>query len=408
MKVTYIYADNPREQNCSTHNCIRPAESLNRSGKHEAKIMHINEFSKNSSQAQQFCNQADILVIERNFFGDALAAIMFWRVRNKPMVAIFDDAYHIITKDNPAYVFWHDNQISSLSDTIATRINHLFQITRNEDKLWANIPSKKRGETIAKISNILSETIPDQKIVKNLAVPAMDQFRFALKLMRGIQVPSKMLAEDWSKINEVKRINNYINPNAYIHAKPLYPKNDDKIVVGWHGSMSHVASFKQSGIAKALKIISQKYDNVIIYLGGDRKNFDLVDVPENRKRFHSYVSEQQWPSLLKTIDIAVAPLATKYDRRRSWIRAIEYMALKIPWIATNFEPYYDLKEYGTLTENGVENWVNSLSDMIENIDDYKEKAKGDPYEFALTQSYDLNMDKTIEYYEQLINKPYTW
>lgn len=196
MKVTYIYADNKRETNCSLHNCIRPAEALNRSGKHEAKIMHINEFNSNNTQVQQFCNEADILVIERNFFGDALAAIMFWRARNKPMVAIFDDAYHIITKDNPAYTFWHDSQLKSSPDTVSTRINHLLNASKSEDKLWANVPSEKRNEAIGKIADILSDTIPEQDAIRKLAIPAMHQFKFVLKLVRGIQVPSKMLAKD--------------------------------------------------------------------------------------------------------------------------------------------------------------------------------------------------------------------
>ena len=410
MNVLYVFADNKKELNCSSHNCIRPAEALNRSGKHNAKIMHIDTFAGNSAQVQQAGNEADIIVIERNFFGDTLPAIMFWRVRNKPMMAIFDDAYHIITKDNPAYKFWKENKIESSPDTVAIRVSNLLKATKNEDQLWANLPKEKRDEIIKQISTILYDNVPDKRIIGKVTIPVLKQFEFALRLMRGIQVPSRMLAEDWSSVNDTYYIDNYINPNHYINAKPLplFEKNEDDIIVGWHGSLSHVASFKESGVSEALEIVAKKYNNVKIYLGGDKKNYGFINLPEEKKFYCPYVPENQYPSLLKSIDVAVAPLATEYDKRRSWIRGIEYLALQIPWIATNYSTYEKLEDYGILIDNGVENWVNAISDVVENIDAHRERAKGVPYEFALSQSYDKNMEKTIDIYKEIIKKEYTW
>ena len=408
MNVLYVYADSEKEMNCSKHNCIYPAEALNRSGKHNAKIMHVNQFSSNKPEVINFCSQSDIIIIERNFFGDALAAIMFWRVRNKPMMAIFDDAYHIITKDNPSYPFWQENRMVSLPDNVSTRIDQLFALTKNNDALWANIPANSRNKVINQISKILKNNIPDYKEEKALAIPAMKQFTFGLKMMRGIQVPSRLLAEDWSNTNDTYYIHNYINPNRYMHAEPLLSKNEGDLIVGWHGSLSHVASFHQSGVSEALAEIARKYENVKIYLGGDKKNYDYVDIPDDKKIYGSYVPDQQWPSLLKSIDIAIAPLATEYDMRRSWIRGLEYMILQIPWIATNFPTYEELANYGMLIDNSAENWINAISEMVENFDDYKEKAKGEAFEFAQSQSYDENMDKTIAVYEENINKDYEW
>ena len=56
----------------------------------------------------------------------------------------------------------------------------------------------------------------------------------------------------------------------------------------------------------------------------------------------------------------------------------------------------------------AENWTDAISEIVDNIDDYREFAKGKPFEFAKTQSYDENMDKTIEIYEENINKEYQW
>jgi len=121
--------------------------------------------------------------------------------------------------------------------------------------------------------------------------------------------------------------------------------------------------------------------------------------------FQPYVPDEQWASLQKSIDIGLAPLTSAFDRRRSPIKVLEYMLLKIPWIATNFETYEELGEYGHLVENGIENWKKILCDAVENIDQYRELANGKAYEYALSQSYEKNIDKLIAVYEHIINSP---
>ena len=406
MIVVYVYADNANEMNCSKHNCLRPAEALNRSGKHQAKILHVSDFSSNKPEIVNFCMDADIIIFERNFFGDAIPAIEFWRVRNKPILAIFDDAYHIITEDNPAHKFWKENRMPAEKDSITTRMKHAFNSLRTSDELWDNVDMAERVDLIEDITRQLSEKIPVVTYERNLAVPALTQFKWGLERVRGIQTPSKVLCKDWDYINDTYYIPNRIEANKYIHAQPLREKKDGEIVIGWHGSLSHVASFKESGIAEALAIVAKKHDNVRVYLGGDEKNFNLVDLPKEKKYFHGYVPDQQFPSLLKTIDIAVAPLATDYDRRRSWVRVIEYMALQIPWAASNLEPYKDVAKYGVMVNNSVDNWIMALDNMVENYGDYKERAQGAPYEFAISQDYDLHVDELIDVYEKCINKSY--
>ena len=83
------------------------------------------------------------------------------------------------------------------------------------------------------------------------------------------------------------------------------------------------------------------------------------------------------------------------------------MALKVPFVATNYETYSELGKYGTLVENGYKNWFSALSDMIDNISIYKEKAAGESYEFALEQSSEKGVRRvTLPLYEKLINMDY--
>ncbi len=406
MEILYVYADQPNEENCSKHNCKFPAEAVNRTGKHRAKIVHYGQFAKNTKEIQDFCSSADIFIIERSFFGDVLTVMQFWKVRGKSMMAIFDDAYHIILPDNPAYKFWIENKQKDTSPNITKRVFDLLQGTVMDDKLWNNIEKEKRAELSNKALAVLKETVPFSEEEMLMPIPSLKQFEWGLKMVKGIQVPSRILADDWKHINDVYHINNYIDQRKYENVTPLYPKNDEEIVIGWHGSLSHSASFEQSSVLEALKNIAEKRSNVIIYLGGDKRNYEALDLPEDKKRFHQYVPEEAWPKLLKTMDIAIAPLATKYDKRRSWVKVLEYMALEIPWIASDFPPYQDLRKYGILIDNTTEAWENALEEMVDNLDHYRTEVAKEGKEFALTQTYDKNIEKTIEIYQQNIDKEY--
>ena len=406
MELVYIFADNPNEENCSKHNCKFPAESVNRTGKHRAKILFANQFIQNSAQVQEFCAPADIFIIERNFFGDMLTIMQFWKTRGKSMMAIFDDAYQLILPDNPAHKFWKENLTRNPQQNITKRVFDLLQGSIVDDTLWNNIEKEERGKISNEMLEILQKHVPKVEEEIPMVVPALKQFEWGLKMVKGIQVPSKALAEDWAFANDTYHINNYINEKKYQNVKPLYPKNEDEIVVGWHGSLSHVASFEQSSIIQALENVANKRNNVVIYMGGDERNYNALNLPENKKRHHKYVPEEMWPQLLTTMDIALAPLATEYDKRRSWIKVLEYMALEIPWIATAFPPYQDLQEYGILVNNSVEEWENAIDTMIDNLDYYKNDVAKAGLEFALTQTYDGNIEKTIEIYQKNIDKEY--
>jgi len=364
MKVLYVYADKPEEWNCSRWNCIIGSNSINNLPNHESIVLSIKEFIKNEKKSQNLCLGADIIVVERNFFSDALTVMQYWKVRNKTILAIFDDAYDLIEKNNPSYNFWKEGTV--------------------------NAKNKKTGE----VKKALMKPHP------------MDQFKWALKIAKGIQVPSVNLAKDWSKYNNTYYIHNFLDMDTYLNVEPLYPHPKEEIYIGWCGSMSHHYSFENSGVVRALKIIAKRYPQVKVLISGDKRLFDMIDV-EN-KMFSKFVPPKKWTSLLKSLDIGLAPLSGEYDKRRSWIKTLEYMALKVPWIATNYITYDEVKDYGIMTENGVYNWVNSITDMIENYDCYKKIADTEGFEFAKKQSsYEKVKTITIPFYEKLINMPYS-
>jgi len=364
VKVLYVYADTPQEWNCSEWNCIIPAKAINKTGKHTANTIHINDFVKNTEESQKLCADADIIMVERNYFGDTLTIMQFWKVRDKAVGAIFDDAYDIMHPQNVSYNFWTHGEIK------------------------AKDPEGKEVLVYMKPKPIV-------------------QFKWGLQMVKGIQVPSVNLAKDWSKYNKTYYVHNFLDIDKYLNVEPLFPHPKDEIVIGWCGSMSHYASFNDSGVLQGLRRVARKYPQVKVLISGDRRLFELLDIRNDRKMFSPFVPKEQWCPLLKTLDIGLAPLAGEYDKRRSWIKALEYMALKVPWIATNYPTYDELHDYGLMTENGYKNWTDALEEMIENYPKYKEIAETTGYEFALQQSSDNNIEKvTLALYEELIEKPY--
>jgi hypothetical protein len=362
LNLLYFFADKPNEENCSRHNVKYPAAAINKYyPENEAIYKHIDEFSENTPEIIQLCEKADIIIIERNFFGDVLTQIMFWKVRGKTVISIFDDAYLFMTRDNPAYTFWKHGEVTVTDENKKTK------------RLYNNIPPTKL-------------------------------FTWANQLVKAIQVPNKVLQKDWSIYNDTYYLHNYINPDTYVNSKRLNPHDD--IIIGWHGSLSHRHSFENSGIIKAVRNVIRKYSNTRFLIGGDRKVVDFISLPVGRKIFQPYVPEGQWGGALKNFDIALAPLAGEYDRRRSWIRGIEYMICQLPCIGTNCETYEELKDHMILVDNGAENWENAISEMVENIQQHRERVREEPYKFALEQSYENNMWRNLEVYKKVIDQPY--
>jgi len=363
MNLLYFFADSPKEENCSKHNVKFPVAALNKYyPEHQAKYFHIDRFSDNNQEIQEECMKADVIILERNLWGSVLSNMMYYKVIGKKIITIFDDSYEHLQVDNPAYRFWKFGELNGINEK-----------TKEPTRIYNNI--------------------------KPLIL-----FRWGNQIANAIQVPNRIMQQDWLPINDTYYLRNYINPEPYINAERIH-KHDD-ILIGWHGSLSHRYSFEHSGIVKALRNIVKRYPNVRILLGGDKSIVDSISLPVGRKIYQPYVTEDLWAGTLKNYDIALAPLAGEYDRRRSWIRGIEYMACQIPWIGTRMETYEDLENYTVLVDNGAENWENAISEMIDNLQKHRERVKEEPYKFALEQSYEKNMWKNLEVYKQVLEKPY--
>lgn len=421
MHITFIYADPHDSQNCSLYNVIYPAKEINKLQGHSADTFYVGEFDLSNDHMRQSCLRADLIIFERNLFSNILLEEMRLWLENKNVAIIFDDDYVRIEPKNNAYDFWHN------SGNMIKLENGMFQRVTVRPGYLA-------------------------------------QLRRGVRLAKGLICPSRILCDDWKEYTDTYRIHNYLDEqrypeesralfrdkelatewarqrrdkfneeNTFENVKKMFPKKDEKevdewikyelikfnkkytfeniektfsknnIIIGWCGSYSHVESFTKSGALYALEKVAMKHDNVRVLIGGDKRVYDLLKIPEGKKFFTEHVPDEQWAALQKSIDIGIAPLSTDFDRRRSWIKVLEYMIMKVPWVATNFETYEELGNYGILTDNNVRNWRNALEYAIENIAELKEKANNENFLFAKSNTYENKIGELLSVYQQIID-----
>jgi len=359
MRIVYVYSDNPLEWNSSEWRCAVPARAINRSGVHTARLLSKIEFVKNTSKVQDACQNADVIVIERALYGPMLSAIQHWKAQDKIVIGDFDDAYHLITPDNSSYPFWVENRVKRENE--------------KGEEVWEKIDP-----------------------------PALTQFKWGLRLVHAATVPSKRLADDWKDYTEMIYLPNYIDLQNYQHA-PRVPH--EGIIIGWGGSVSHLPSFQKSGLIPALQNVCRARPQVkVMICGNDARIINSLQLPPENIIHRPWVPHSQWAKHLAEYDIGLAPLSGAYDDRRSWIKVLEYMVMKIPWVASESPAYNDLRSYGWLVKNTPGAWERVLLDMIDHLDDYRAEAAGEPYLFGIAQSIDEHVEEIISHYSHIIQK----
>lgn len=361
MNIVYMYADSPKEWNCSEWRCAIPARGINRTKRHSAVLLNLNEFSTNSREANAACSSADVIVIQRNLSGPVLAAIQHWKARDKVIVVDFDDAYNLMPSSNPYYPYWSKG----------------IKAKRQPDGTTNRV---------------------------QIDPPPLTQFKWGLRLVHAATVPSHRLADDWKEYTNIYHLPNYIDLNKYHNVK-LEPH--EGINIGWGGSMSHLPGFIKSGVLEALsRVCTVRPDVNVIIAGGDRRVYDLLALPDDQKVFLPWVPYSQWAHVLSKFDIGLAPLYGQYDARRSWIKVLEYMVMKIPWVGSESPAHYELGDYGWLVKDNPSAWERVLLDIIDNLTEYKLEASRTPYLFGISQSIDDNVEKIITTYHKVANEAF--
>jgi len=355
MNILYLYADTEDEWNCSEWRCAVPMRAINEQGKHAARMAAIRDWAMGKKDVD--CEWADIIILQRLLMASLIPQIERWKSQGKVIVGEVDDAYNIMPPSVRAYRFWHEGFV--------------------------------RVETSRGVKEV------------KMAQPPWEQLIWSMKLVHAITTPSMELCGDWRDYNpNVFYLPNYIDGEVY---RPHRGKRDPdgRILIGWGGSFSHNDSWARSYLPEALRHIAAKNKDVYIVLaGGNVKVPEMVNI-KDRILVTGWMPHSKWPAVLSSFDIGLIPLAGIYDRRRSWLKSLEYTFMGIPWIGSIGPPTRELAMYGTTITNSVKAWERAIESCINHLEERQAEAKKN-VDIGEKLTIQQNVNQVIKVYSTII------
>ena len=372
MNIVHIFSDSWAEFNSSSWRGVIPSRALARAG-HNVYMPLVDSWFKHTDELKAWCARADIIIVQRVLVEESRERCRFWREKNKPIICDFDDSYEKLRPEdgNQASKFWHDGIID---------IRYPGGISHP----------------------------------KKLDIHPLKQVELAAEFISGFSMPSKILAEDWQWLAPCYYIPNFIDSPRYLDAKKskVWKKTGDELVIGWGGSLSHLNSFRFSGILDGLSRVFKQRKNVKFLLAGDDRIKPLLKLPADRVVFQPYVMWNDWPRVMTKMDIVVAPLFGRYDHSRSCLKSLESCIMGLPLVATGCPTYQDWidRKIGAYINDGpieeindrAELWERKLLDTIDHYTDFRDEMETH-FDYAYENwDIDKNVRYIVDMYEKII------
>jgi len=399
MRIIYLYADSQHEWNCSEWRCHKLANAINWNNEqrpkefpHTAKMLLLpSALDIHHPKVQDMVGAGDVIVFQRNVLSEAIwRAMDYWRALNRVVLVDLDDHYPNIPASNPAFAHWHLNGL-------------------------------------------------------NLDPPAIERLRIGLRDHADALIsPSKVILEDWDETVPGYYWPNYPSLLEYGDLKqkvtggpdPIFvPEKDNlkvglregedgaliegDIIIGWGGSLSHVDSFKYSGVIEGMRRLMLENPKVKFKFCGHETRLDFLmsELPEGAVIRQPGVAPTQWPMVLQGFDIGIAPMDMRlvdsvvkeepggpkysYDERRSWLKLVEYLCAGVPFVATRCASYAELGRHGKLVDNMPDDWYAGLKSRVDSIALFKEEA-WKARRWALKRlTIENNADRLIALYDRI-------
>ncbi len=187
-----------------------------------------------------------------------------------------------------------------------------------------------------------------------------------------------------------------------IHKK----EKNDKVRIGFAGSIDRAQDLNEI-LEDAITQIVQKYgDSIEIQIMGAKPDFveklGLKHLPyqDGYDAYTAYMAKCNW-------DIGLAPMPlSEFHRCKYFNKYVEYASFGIAGIYTNCEPYvFGIrdKENGLLVNNTTKEWVDAISQLIEN-----EKLRKDISDMCLKEANEIYaLDILADDYFEKITHDYT-
>lgn len=178
------------------------------------------------------------------------------------------------------------------------------------------------------------------------------------RLSRVVIVNSTHHREYVARYNtNIWQIPSVVDTDRYVY-RP-HPPGSTRVCIGWSGSPSTVGNV--SIVADALRRLAERVDHEVYLIGGT--NFDL---PAVRFRAQAWQAETEVADL-RRMDVGMVPLPiNEWNKRKFYMKVVQYMALGIPPVCTPLGSNPEVVEHGVtgFLANSSDEWVDYLERLI--------------------------------------------
>jgi hypothetical protein len=332
--------------------CTAPARAINRTGRYNADLIGWKDFVSNTKEAQTLLDQSDFIIIHRGLWSPILPGIQHWKARDKNIIADFVDAYQLMNEDE-------------LADSY-------------------DLETFKGLESNGQIKETSS---------------LITQFKWTLQSTSGATTPSQRLCDDWNPYTRTSVLMDYLDLERL---SLITPEEHEGINIGWKCSVRQLHVLKKSGVFMALEAACQMRRNIHLVLSVDHPEaVGSLGLASGQLEVAGWNQGGGWPQTLGKIDIGLAPMIGEAGQRASCAPMLEYMALQIPWIASQGPAVYDLHSFGWIVEDTAEGWLKAIIEMVDHYPDFRAEAAVAPYLYAISKSLEENIQTVVDTYVRL-------
>jgi len=194
----------------------------------------------------------------------------------------------------------------------------------------------------------------------------IDHYKEIIRLSDAVTVSTPFLKdkmENWLGHTNVHMVENCVTMTDFNRRR----LNLKKAVVGWVGSTAH----RSRDLEELHGFFSGSYKfHHSGHIHGAPLFSDAIGVDRNRVTKSPMHPPKQYAQLSFCFDIGIAPLSDKpFNHAKSWIKAIEYAAAGVPFVASRAPEYTRLHE-----EYGIGRLATTKDEWLGHIDELKNPA----------------------------------